>query len=164
MTLTSQITIDEIKDKLQISDVLEYYGGECTSQASGAWWCIIHEVGGKHKGHKTPSLVAKDERGTATCMSRGCFQSDDIFGVIAKMEHLDLKNDFPAIKEKACRIAGISYNIATDKESSIQEIPSQKDYQGRVSELNNEHLDYLTKIGLRLENVRKWQNDVFLQY
>ena len=49
----------------------------------------MHESGGREGGHKTPSLVAKNERGTATCMSQHCFDADDIFNVIAKMERLD---------------------------------------------------------------------------
>ncbi|WP_236870161.1 bifunctional DNA primase/helicase [Candidatus Bandiella numerosa] len=148
MKTLSQITPAKIKEMLSISAVLKYYGGECTSKSSGAWWCIMHEVGGKQSGHKTPSLVAKDERGTATCMSRQCFDRDDIFNVIAKMERLDIKNDFSAIKSIACNIAGINYSTksltkATNvKNSNIQKV---------IKELDSKHFKYLANIGISQE-------------
>jgi hypothetical protein len=105
----NQVENSSIKAQLPISALLQHYGGQCANKTSGAWWCIIHEVGGGSKGHKTPSLVAKDTIGTATCMSQNCFEADDIFGIIAKMEGLDIKSDFIAIKKMACSIAGILY-------------------------------------------------------
>jgi archaellum biogenesis ATPase FlaH len=149
MTLISQITPAEIKDQLSISSVLRYYGGECTNQSSGAWWCIMHEAGGKDNGHKTPSLVAKDERGTATCMSRHCFYGDDIFDVIAKMERLDIKNEFATIKAKACSIAGIHFsNNTLAKSSLLQKLDSGK---AMIAELGAKHIEYLNKIGISKE-------------
>ena len=138
----SQITPAEIKEKLSLSTVLKHYGGECTSLSSGAWWCIMHEAGGKESGHKTPSLVAKDERGTATCMSRQCFDGDDIFGIIAKMERFDIKNDFAIVLAKACDIAGISYNNEPLIKSNS--LKAKK----IITDLEPRHLEYLNNIGI----------------
>ena len=152
MKSSQKITTDEIKLQLSISQVLKHYGGECVNHSSGAWWCIMHEVGGKESGHKTPSLVAKDERGTATCMSQSCFQADNIFGVIAKMEKLDLKNDFSAIMQKACELAGINSNANvpnnTKSLSSDKQIITKAKRTSPIEELGKKHLDYLKKIGI----------------
>jgi replicative DNA helicase len=155
--MASQITNEEIKKQLSISEVLRHYGGECTNKASGAWWCIAHETKGKSK---TPSLVAKDERGTATCMSRGCFQADDIFGVIAKMENLDIRNNFSDIKKRACEIAGVSYdsNIPNDKENAPISLkkPKKEKKKHPTEEPSKKHLDYLKKIGVSEETARRF--------
>jgi DNA primase len=152
MTKFSQIRNDELKQKLSIGDLLRHYGGECINQASGAWWCIMHEDGGKGSGHKTPSLVAKDERGTATCMSQRCFEADDIFGVISKMENLDIKNDFSRVKEIACEVAGISYegsSLVDNKKPSKNQIVSKGEKKKHpTEELGKKHLDYLKQIGI----------------
>ena len=154
MSSLSKITNKEIKSQLSISDVIKHYGGECTNQSSGAWWCIMHEDGGKGKGHKTPSLVAKDNTGTATFMSRGCFESDDIFGVIAKMENLDIRNDFTEVKKRACGIAGVS------TESYIEPQNSQKKAISKeliIDELQTKHLKYLENIGISKETADFFQ-------
>ena len=64
----------------------------------------MHEKGGKDKGHKAPSLIAKDTHNRATCLSRRVFQSADIFGVMAKMEGMDIRNDFIKVKKKLMRL------------------------------------------------------------
>ncbi len=140
----------EIKSQLSISTLLKHYGGECTNQSSGAWWCLIHEAGGKNSGHKTPSLVAKDSTGTATCMSQNCFESDDIFGVIAKMENLDIRNDFTEVKKMACELAGIS----TDFHIETPQIETKKDNLKpitQIEELQTNHIKYLESIGISKE-------------
>ena len=103
MKKLSKTSTQDIKNLVSISQVLRHYGAECTNNSSGAWWCILHEVGGKNNGHKTPSLVAKDNIGTATCLSQKCFEADDIFSVISKMEGLDIKKRFCLNKRKSSR-------------------------------------------------------------
>ena len=137
MTEISKMKTEELKRRLSISQVLKHYGGECINLTSGSWWCIMHESGGKKTGHKTPSLVAKDNIGTATCMSQRCFEADDIFSVIAKMEHLDLKDNFTKIKSVACDIAGISYNTNNHYNNNTF-----------IKDLTEKHLQYLQSIGI----------------
>ena len=142
MKKLSKTSTQDIKNLVSISQVLRHYGGECTNNSSGAWWCILHEVGGKNNGHKTPSLVAKDNIGTATCLSQKCFEADDIFSVISKMEGLDIKNDFSLIKEKAAAIAGI---IVDD---DIKNISNETSKIQSVENLNIKHLNYLKETGV----------------
>lgn len=138
-----KITTQEIKTRLPISEVLRYYNGQCVNRNSGSWWCIMHEAGGKASGHKTPSLVARDDKGTATCMSKGCFSGDDIFGVIAIMEVLNLKTDFHKIKKKACDIAGILYEQRPSRRRSIRPL-------GTI------HFDYLESYEISRETMRRF--------
>ena len=153
MKKLSTLTPAEIKESLSLSAVLKHYGGECTSFSSGAWWCIMHESGGKESGHKTPSLVAKDERGTATCMSRQCFDGDDIFGIIAKMERLDIKNDFSSVLAKACYIAGINYsNEPLLKGTNLKSSSTKK----AVGGLEPRHIKYLNSIGISKTTASKF--------
>ena len=148
----SQITPKKIKLQLKISNILQYYGGKCTNRSSGSWWCIMHESGGKGAGHKTPSLVAKDITGTATCMSQGCFESDDIFGVIAKMENLDINNDFGEIKKRACEIAGISTDSYVNTPQTKQKKQSKNSLkENKIEELGVKHINYLQSMGISKE-------------
>lgn len=150
MNYNSKITLEEIKRKLPISDLLYHYDGVCTNKSSGSWWCIKHESKGKDGGHKTPSLVAKDERGTATCMSQKCFEADNIFGIISKMENLDIKNDFNKIKQIACDIA----NIGNKTISHTKKTDSKKAHP--INSLGKKHLSYLKSIGISEETAEQF--------
>jgi len=136
----------EIKTRLKISQVLKYYGTKsANNNDNGSWWCPIHEIGGKANGHRTPSLVAKDNVGTATCLSQGCFKSDDIFGVIAIMEGLDIKSQFPDVIKKASEIAGISLTksfIKNKSDKKLNRIPQLKTLQ-------KTHHEYLKNRGIK---------------
>ena len=141
--LLANIPIDEIKDSLSISKVLRHYGATCVNENSGSWWCPIHEVGGKQTGHKTPSLVARDLHNTATCLSRGCLESDDIFSTIGKLEGFV---DFQDQKARACDLAGISYTKAyadNQKKST-----SYTATNNTIKPLENIHIQYLNSIGV----------------
>lgn len=140
--ILKSITIQEIKSQLSITTILTHYGSKCINKSSGSWWCPIHEVGGKQAGHKTPSLVAKDITGTATCLSRGCFESDDIFGIIAKMENIDVRNNFTEIKKKACEIAGI-YTENNSKDNNKKNDNFIEQNPKPLENLQQKHLDYL---------------------
>lgn len=124
------MNIEIIKEQLKLSDVLKYYNVECTNQSSGSWWCPIHEKGGKETGHKTPSLLAKDEVGNATCLSQQCLSGDDIFGVIQKVENISFKESI----EVAKKISGIQTDIKTNSKP--------------IEPLKKEHKDYLIKEGI----------------
>jgi len=135
--------VREIKSYLSISQVLKYYGAILVNSSSGSWWCPIHERGGKNGGHHTPSLVAKDDIGKATCLSQGCFQNDDVLDVIAKMENYNIKTQFPNVLRKASEIAGIP---ATDLISNKNYL--KLNYQKPVKNLEEKHLLYLESIGI----------------
>lgn len=146
--MTSHINSNEIKARLLISDVLFYYGAVCANKFNGSWWCPLHESGGKRKGHKTPSLVAKDSNGTATCLSRGCFSSDDIFGVIGKIESI---TDFNEQKIRACQIARIPHAEENKSGSDLKDIGLRKRIETSHDSLKEKHFDYLCQIGISKE-------------
>lgn len=129
-----------IKEHLPISEVLRYYGVQAHNEKIGSWWCPIHEKEGRSKGHKSPSLVAKDEKGIATCMSKLCFNGDDIFGIIKKLEKIE---DFNKIKKRACHIGKIK----------LDEIITSAD----VTEITYKHIEYLKTVGVKTESIRKYK-------
>jgi len=134
----------EIKNNLKISQVLKYYGAKSANN-NGSWWCPIHEIGEKGTGHRTPSLVAKDDVGTATCLSQGCFKNDDIFGVIAIIEGLDIKSQFSDVVKKASEIAGIPFIqpfIKNKNDKKLNIIPQLKPLQ-------KAHKQYLKSRGIK---------------
>jgi hypothetical protein len=104
---------EKIKAGLPMQKLLEHYSAART--AHNQYWCIMHEKGGGKSGHKTPSLVLNPKHDTISCMSQGCFKSNDIFGVIAKMENLDIKTDFPKVCEFAALLAGVDIGSAIKK-------------------------------------------------
>jgi hypothetical protein len=85
-------------------------------------------------------------------MPRNCFESDDIFGVIAKMEGLDVKNDFQKVKEKACEIANISTDFHTETHIETTEKVDKKPIKiDKIEELGEKHIKYLQSIGISKE-------------
>ena len=90
------INAKEIKSVLPIARLLEHYGGIKT--ADNQYWCLWHEKGGNHK---TPSLVIHPDSQTMTCKSQNCFEGSDIFGVIAKMDGLDIKSEYTSVLKRA---------------------------------------------------------------
>lgn len=95
-----------IKELLPLAKILEAYGAQKVS--ANCYWCPKHEHGGKAAGHQTPSLVVHPKSQTATCKSQGCFEGDDQFGIISKMEGLDIKAEFSKVLEAAAEMAGVA--------------------------------------------------------
>lgn len=131
-----KISTDYIKSKLRISELLKYYGVEPENYKENSWWCPIHESGGRKTGHKTASLIAKDNIGTATCMSKQCFNNDDIFGIIRIMDNT---TNFEECKHKACTIACIP--IDGDQIYKLRAT-------SKICEITIEHIKYLESISI----------------
>ena len=122
----------QIKERLSITEVLSYYNVR-KGRSKNSYYCPIHENDGKR--HR-PSLVASDKRGTAKCMSRGCFQCADIFSFIEIMENCSTQEAL----QKAAQLAGVSIP------STFAEVD-----QNRVCglhDLHNIHVEWLNKRGI----------------
>ena len=134
----------EIKAALPMEKVLQSYGA--IKKAKNQYFCLLHEQGGKSAGHKTASLVIHPDSQTITCMSQGCFQGEDAFGVIAKMEGLDVKTEFPKVLEAAAAMAGMAF------EQTPKPVASPTLLRG-ITALTAEHKKYLLKRGLTEETI-----------
>ena len=129
----------EIKQTLSITDVLRHYGVRKAGQNS--YYCPIHENdGGKHK----PSLVASDEKGTATCMSKGCFQNADVFSFIEIMGKCTKREAL----HKSAVLAGISLERSENNtEKSPASSPGKNTKKTKrisgLQELQQSHIEWL---------------------
>ncbi len=128
-----KVDTKKIKSALPIERLLVHYGAQRTS--TNQYWCILHEKGGSNAGHKTPSLVVHPNSQTITCMSQKCFDGDDIFGVIAKVNNLNIKSDYPKIIEMAANIAGVSIV----KNQAVK----NRSFMDSITPLTEEHKIYL---------------------
>ncbi len=138
-----KIDSKQIKTALPMEKLLVHYGAKKTGL--NQYWCIWHEQGGRERGHKTPSLVLHPNSQTTSCMSKKCVEGEDIFGVIAKQEGLDIKTDFSKVLEVAARIAGVQIETETPKQARPLKYIS----------LTPEHNRYLQNRGLEQNTILK---------
>ncbi len=103
----SDRTIEEIKNKIRLSDLV----GEYTKleRRGGTYWarCPFHANGME----KTPSFKIDDQKGLYYCF--GCHESGTIFTFIQKMEHLD----FPSSVEYLASKAGVAIRESTAEDA-----------------------------------------------
>lgn len=91
----SDRTIDQIKQRLTISDVMQNYA--FIENRGGNKWvkCPFHGGGNE----RTPSCKLDDTKGTFYCF--GCHESGDIFALIMKKEGLDFSSAVETLAKKA---------------------------------------------------------------
>ena len=85
-------TVQQVKDRLSITDVVGGYVKLARSGASLKARCPFH-------AEKTPSFHVSPERGTYHCF--GCGEGGDIFTFVEKMEGLDFKGALKVLAERA---------------------------------------------------------------
>ncbi len=132
---------NELKNYISVSTVLQYYN-TIKGSGNGSWYCPIHELDGKNGGH-SPSLIAKDSVGVATCAAKRCFDGDDIFGIISKMENININYNFKKVLDIAKRIGNVDVVECT--------------YREKVYDLNSRHLTYLDSFGILPDTCRRFQ-------
>lgn len=99
----SDRTIDQIKNRLRMSDVMSSYAH--IEDKGGSKWvkCPFHGGGNE----KTASCKLDDDRGTFYCF--GCHESGDIFSLVMKKEGLD----FSAAVETLAKKAGVELETSS---------------------------------------------------
>ena len=91
----SDNTIDQIKRRLSISDVMENYA-HIENRGNSKWVKCPFHGGGMER---TASCKIDDERGTYYCF--GCHESGDIFSLVMKKEGLDFSSAVEMLAKKA---------------------------------------------------------------
>jgi len=141
--------IDEIKDRLDIVEVLSGYLKLTKSGANYRSLCPFHK-------EKTPSFMVSPERQIWHCF--GCGEGGDIFKFIMKYENLDfpealrllakqagveLKKEDPRIQNEMLKMYSICEKAAEYFENNLKE--------------NEAVLKYLRKRGLKPETIEFWR-------
>lgn len=119
-------TIDEIKNKLTISDVMENYAH--VEYKGGSKWvkCPFHGGGNE----KTASCKLDDERGTFYCF--GCHASGDIFTLVMKKEGLDFASSVETLAKKCGVTIDESYSSSQEGKKKNNEKMDMYDMYDRV--------------------------------
>ena len=103
----SDRTIEEIKNKIRLSDLVGEYA-KLERKGSNFWArCPFHANGME----KTPSFKIDDQKGLYYCF--GCHESGTIFTFIEKMEHLD----FPAAVEYLASKSGVQLRESSTEDA-----------------------------------------------
>jgi hypothetical protein len=139
---------------------LDYYRVP-KSKYNDLYFCPFHD-------DTSPSLVANNRRGVATCLSQHCVKGADIFGLIQKFESCDFNH---AVR-KAISLVGLEVNTHyKSHEIQNQGDRPQKDYSivPRTFSLEERHVEFLKKrYGKRWEwvvetfGVKAWKYHIAL--
>ncbi len=129
--------VQEIKDKLNIVDVVEQY---VTLKRAGRTYlarCPFHN-------ERTPSFHVSPERGTYKCF--GCGEGGDIFTFVEKMEGID----FPTALKQLAEKAGVKL------ERQFTPNPEHKEHDERLREVCEEAIKFFGSVLAERKDVRDY--------
>ncbi len=152
---SSNSTISEIKDRLNIVDVLSSYIQLKKSGTNFKAPCPFHH-------EKTASFMVSPSKQIWHCF--GCGEGGDIFGFVMKYENIEFAEALKTLAEKA----GVELpkytaeNVAENKyQTTLLKINEwTAKYYSQIlekSSLAKEAREYLNKRGLSLETINDWQ-------
>ncbi|HYV33933.1 MAG TPA: DNA primase [Candidatus Limnocylindria bacterium] len=148
-------TLQEIKDRLNVADVISGYIPIKKSGVNFKAVCPFHN-------EKSPSLMISTQKQIWHCF--GCGEGGDVFGFVMKYENLEFKEALKLLADKA----GVKLPEYRSGESVA---PDEKDLLLRInnfaaryyhqilttSQAGKEAMEYLKNRGLSLPTIEKWQ-------
>lgn len=142
-------TVDEIKDKLDIGEVIGTYTKLEKAGANFKAKCPFHN-------EKTPSFIVSPNRGTYYCF--GCGAKGDMFTFVEAMEGTDFRGALKILAEKA----GVEITFKKgESKTEKDELYSALDQAGEFFEQklaeNTSAINYLQKRGLTEDTIKKWR-------
>lgn len=143
-------SVQEIKDKLSIIDVVQPY---VKLLRAGKYWKGLSPF----NKEKTPSFFVSPERGSYYCFSSG--QGGDIFTFIEKMEGVDFKGALTILADKAgVTVHAYNGNVDRSINERIREVNAHA-AQFFTSALTQETqaYQYANKRGLSEKTIRLWE-------
>jgi DNA primase len=142
----SDNTIDQIKRRLSISDVMENYA-HIENRGNSKWVkCPFHGGGTE----RTASCKIDDERGTYYCF--GCHESGDIFSLVMKKEGLD----FSAAVETLAKKAGVTLEEGTYSSSEGRKRHDEKESMYELYSGLQKSFHYLLLNSKEAESAREY--------
>lgn len=149
-------SVQEIKDRLKIEDIVSQYTQLKKAGRSFKALCPFHN-------EKTPSFVVSPDRQIAYCF--GCNKGGDVFAFIQEMEGIDFVDALKMLAEKA----GVELQeYKSDKPRATGDVKDQlyKVYEAatafferqlRNTEEGKKVIEYLHRRGLTDESIQKWR-------
>jgi len=142
-------TVQQIKDKLNILDVVSPY-------------VELHKAGKNFKGkspfsaEKTPSFYVSPDRGMYYCFSTS--QGGDIFNFVQAMEGVDFKESLKILAQKAgVELVPEDPKKKTERERLYAALEAATSYCTEQLAGNPEAEKYLKERGLQPETISKWR-------
>lgn len=144
-------TVQQIKDRLEIQDIVGQYVKLTKAGKSLRGLCPFHK-------EKTPSFHVSPERGTWHCF--GCGLGGDGFSFIEKIEGVDFKGALKILAEKAgvvVEYSGSRNNEDASKKERLRELMNKAN-EWYVEKLTGSHaLEYAKGRGLTPETISSWR-------
>jgi len=148
--MTNRNTVQEIKEKLSIIDVVQPY---VKLVRAGKYWRGLSPF----NKEKTPSFFVSPERGTYHCFSSG--QGGDIFTFVESMEGVDFKGALKILAEKSGVPLVFSANARVDNShiDKLREIMSRAEifYATQLPKESDAYV-YVQKRGITEATIREW--------
>lgn len=142
--------VEQIKDKLDIVDVLSSYIKVEKSGINFKARCPFHN-------EKTPSFFISPSRQSFYCF--GCGEKGDIFSFVEKFEGLDFKGALETLADRAgVELKNIKKEQRSDEKDRLFEImeAATKFFEETLTK-DQTSIDYLNKRGLSKESINKWR-------
>jgi DNA primase len=136
--------IDEIKNRLNIEDVVSEYIKLKKAGSGLTALCPFHS-------EKSPSFHVSPDRGIYKCF--GCGESGDIFSFVSKFEN----SDFPEVKKKLAQKAGVTLTDFSSKSPADQKKKKeQKQKEEKLLKLLSDATDFFHVNLLKNQEAKKY--------
>jgi DNA primase len=142
-------TVDQIKEKLSIEEVLSSYIKLERAGKNFKARCPFHN-------EKTPSFMVSPDRGTYHCF--GCSRGGDIFSFVEEFERTDFKGALKVLAERA----GVPLKPINPKEKNEQDrlfdtLEEATEFFVQNLQKNKSAQEYLKERGLKEETITEWK-------
>jgi len=153
--MISEQTIEEVKEKASLSDVIAEHVALKRQGASILGLCPFHS-------EKTPSFHVKEDDGYYYCF--GCGASGNVISFIMEMRGLsfpdairELAQQFGVeVKEEGSRRSGSEQEVNLKKELTLMCLESQTLYRKSLKEASSTVKNYLRERGISLETINRF--------
>lgn len=152
--IMSDSTVQQVKDRLDIAEVLSGYMSLKKAGVNFKGLCPFHN-------EKTPSFVVTPSRQIWHCF--GCGEGGDVFSFVQKFENLDFAQTLKMLAGKAGVVLPEYSPQDKQKESEkerlvrINSFAAKFYHQTLFTPQGKSALEYLKKRGLKKETLEKWQ-------
>ncbi len=142
-------TVEKIKDRLSVSEVLGSYIKLEKAGANFRAKCPFHN-------EKTPSFFVSPDRGSFYCF--GCGAKGDIFSFVQEFERVDFMGALKILAERAgVEIEKENFQAKSERDRLYSVLEQATEFFVSNLKHQNEAMDYLRKRGLKDEMIKEWR-------